>query len=78
MAEGIDNLDEVVEIITSRVAERLQQMGVLNKIVTTDQDQCVLSEEECIECGHCVTERPAAIKNILNSGADRIGTKIRD
>ena len=75
MAEGIDNLDEVVEIITSRVAERLQQMGVLNKIVTTDQDQCVLSEEECIECGHCVTERPAAIKNILNSGADRIGTK---
>jgi deoxyribose-phosphate aldolase len=75
MADGIDNLDEVVEVITRRVAERLQQMGVLNKIVTTDQDQCVVSDQECIQCGHCVTERPEAIKNILNSGADRIGTK---
>jgi deoxyribose-phosphate aldolase len=75
MSDGIDNLDEVVEVITRRVAERLQQMGVLNKIVTTAQDQCVASEQECVQCGHCVTERPDTIKNILNSGADRIGTK---
>jgi len=73
MSDGIDNLDEVVEVITRRVAERLQQMGVLDKIVTTDP--CVLSDQECVQCGHCVTERPDAIKNILNSGADRIGTK---
>ena len=75
MSDGIDNLGEVVEVITRRVAERLQQMGVLNKIVTTDQDQCVVSDQECVQCGHCVTERPEAIRNILNSGADRIGTK---
>jgi deoxyribose-phosphate aldolase len=73
MSDGIDNLDEVIETITRRVAERLQQMGVLDKIVTTDQ--CVLSDQECVQCGHCVTERSEAIKNILNSGADRIGTK---
>ncbi len=73
MSDGIDNLDEVIEIITRRVAERLQQMGVLNKIVTIDP--CVLPDQQCIHCGHCITERPEAIKNILNSGADRIGTK---
>jgi len=73
MSDNIDNLDEVVEEITRRVAERLQQIGVLNKIVTIDQ--CVLSDQECVDCGQCVTERPEAVRNILNSGADRIGTK---
>ncbi len=73
MSDKIDNLDEVVEEITRRVAERLQQIGVLNKIVTIDQ--CVLSDQECVDCGQCVTERPEAVRNILNSGADRIGTK---
>lgn len=73
MSKVIDNLDEVVELITQRVAERLQQMGVLDKIGIANQ--CVLSDQECVDCGHCVTQRPEAIKNILNSGADRIGTK---
>ena len=73
MSDNIDNLDEVVEEITRRVAERLQQIGVLNNIVTIDQ--CVLSDQECVDCGQCVTERPEAVRNILNSGADRIGTK---
>jgi len=73
MSDTIDNLDKVVEEITRRVTERLQQIGILDKIVTIDQ--CVLSDQECVDCGQCVTERPAAIRNILNSGADRIGTK---
>jgi deoxyribose-phosphate aldolase len=75
MAQDIDNLDEVVEIITSRVAEKLQQMGVLPDIAAAAAAGCVAADQDCINCGHCVTQRPQAVRNIVNSGADRIGTK---
>jgi deoxyribose-phosphate aldolase len=73
MSDGIDNMDQVVELITRRVAEKLQQMGVLAP--TGLIAQCIKTDEECVDCGHCVTDKPEAIRNILNSGADRIGTK---
>jgi deoxyribose-phosphate aldolase len=31
--------------------------------------------DECTNCGHCVTHKPEAVKNILKSGAERIGSK---
>ncbi|NIM14823.1 MAG: deoxyribose-phosphate aldolase [Candidatus Aminicenantes bacterium] len=37
---------------------------------------CVIGDRDCIDCGHCVTKRPEAVRNILNSGADRIGAKV--
>ena len=70
----MENLDEVVETITRRVTEKLQQMGFLAGQSTTSS--CVIDGQECSDCGHCVTVRPEAVQNILNSGADRIGTKI--
>lgn len=74
MPQDIDNLDEVVEVITRKVAERLQQMGFLADKGTASY--CVINDQGCIDCGHCVTKRPEAVRNILNSGADRIGTKV--
>jgi deoxyribose-phosphate aldolase len=75
MAQDIDNLDEVVEIITGRVAEKLQQMGVLPDLATAAAAGCVATDQDCINCGHCATQRPEAVRNIVNSGADRIGAK---
>jgi deoxyribose-phosphate aldolase len=74
MSQDIDKLDEVVEVITRRVAERLQQMGFLAEKGTASS--CVIGDRDCIDCGHCVTKRPEAVRNILNSGADRIGAKV--
>jgi len=73
MSNGIDNLDEVVELITRRVAEKLQQMGMLNKSDTIGS--CDVTDPDCSDCGYCVVKRPEAVRNILDSGADRIGTK---
>lgn len=74
MAENIDN---VVEIIAQRVAQRLQDMGVIptdknaNKIASGD---CSQGKESCNNCGLCVIKKPEAVNNIINFGASRIGS----
>lgn len=75
MARDIDNLDEVVEQITRRVTEKLLEMGVLPDLKATAEINCIISDQACIHCGHCVTQKPEAVRNILESGADRIGAR---
>ena len=77
MSNGIDdrNIDDIVEVITRKVAERLQQMGVLEAAGLAATGGCILGDRQCIDCGHCATKKPEAVRNILNSGADRIGSK---
>lgn len=77
MSNGIDdrNIDDIVEVITRKVAERLQQMGVLEAAGLGTTGGCILGDRQCIDCGHCATKKPEAVRNILNSGADRIGSK---
>jgi deoxyribose-phosphate aldolase len=100
MATGLDNrkMDEIVDKITSRVTEKLKEMGVLENLVnsinttlastasTTSTastvpaappvytEVCGTPSSTCGDCGHCVTRKPEAIRNILNSGAVRIGS----
>jgi deoxyribose-phosphate aldolase len=80
MPQDIQNLDEVVETITRRVVEKLQHMGFLagqSTIAAQDTTSaCVIDGQTCSDCGHCATKRPEAVRNILNSGADRIGAKM--
>jgi deoxyribose-phosphate aldolase len=73
MPQELGNLEEVVEVITRRVAEKLQQMGFLAGQASAVS--CIVDGQECADCGHCATKRPEAVRNILDSGADRIGTK---
>lgn len=71
--QGLENLDEVVEIISRRVAEKLMQRGFLstNPQALQGSAQCT----ECTGCGYCAARKPEAVKNILSSGAERIGAK---
>ncbi len=73
MTDSLENMDKLVEIITERVASQLKQMGFMGheKLI----EQCVKNDIECTDCGYCATEKPEAVKNIVDSGADRIGTK---
>jgi deoxyribose-phosphate aldolase len=77
MSNGIDdrNIDQLVELITRRVTEKLQQQGVLDPMTTAVGDGCISSDRDCINCGHCATRKPEAVRNILSTGADRIGSK---
>jgi deoxyribose-phosphate aldolase len=71
--QGLENLDEVVEIISRRVAEKLMQRGFLTEKIQNLPG--AIPCEECTSCGHCVTLKPEAVKNIIKSGAERIGSK---
>jgi len=76
---GLDNrnLDEMVEVITRRVAEKLLNMGVMSGSVTapvTVTDVCGTPSSTCGDCGHCAARKPEATKNIVAVGAARIGT----
>ncbi|MCK4762680.1 MAG: deoxyribose-phosphate aldolase [Candidatus Aminicenantes bacterium] len=71
-------MDELIDLITKRVVDRLKQDGVLDKIVENldaSSGSCVIGDADCINCGHCAVEQPEAVKNILAGGADRIGSK---
>jgi deoxyribose-phosphate aldolase len=70
---GLENLDEMVEIISRRVAEKLLQKGLLTDNVH-DRPGAVPCLD-CTSCGHCVTQKPDAVKNLLSCGAERIGAK---
>lgn len=73
MTNEIENVDNIVELVTQRVAEQLQKMGYFNqeKLI----EQCIKNDQDCIDCGYCATDKPETVQNIINSGADRIATK---
>jgi deoxyribose-phosphate aldolase len=71
--KGLENLDEVVEIISRRVAEKLRQEGFLAEKPRDIQGGTHCAE--CTGCGYCAAQKPDAVKNILSSGAERIGAK---
>ena len=57
MTNKIDNLDEVIDRITEKVAERLQKMGVASPAMTSAVASgiaaCMLSPDKCTNCGLC-------------------------
>ena len=75
MAEKIDNLDEIVNQITERVAEKLQKMGITPSIAR-DVEHCHRPDEECNHCGQCVVKKKEAVNNMISLGASRISTRM--
>mgnify|MGYP001554519978 CR=1 FL=1 len=71
------NIDNVVELITQKVAERLAHMGYFGNqpAAGSSEADCVTGDGNCGNCGHCAEQKPEAVQNIINSGADRIGAR---
>lgn len=70
------NLEQVIEIITQKVTERLQQIGYTGSTTgISPVGGCISSDQACSHCGHCAEQKPEAVKNIVQSGAERIGAR---
>jgi len=66
-----ERIDELVEAITKRVTEKLQEIGITQSFA--NGTQCTLTGDACTHCGLCIVKKPDAVNNILNTGAARIG-----
>lgn len=65
---------ELIDRITSEVMKTLSEKGEPTVTVTPATGQ--VCPPECINCYLCVTNNPAAVKTILNGGADRVSSTI--
>lgn len=68
-----DKIDELVDLITRRVTERLQGMNVSTAKDNCKSCDCTQSSGSCTNCGLCVVKKPHVVDNIINFGASRIG-----
>jgi deoxyribose-phosphate aldolase len=74
-----DKIDELVELITRRVTQRLQAMNMPNTPATSFEHKscdCTQSIGSCTNCGLCVVKKPQAVDNIISFGASRIGANV--
>lgn len=71
MAQDAKELETVVEEITRRVAQKLQEMGIESRLagqVVT----CLLAGDTCSHCGLCIIKKPGVVGSLVQSGAVRI------
>lgn len=68
-----DKIEELVEAITRRVTQKLQQAGITQPTLVA-ASACGLSPDSCEHCGLCVIKKPEAVNNMLREGADRISS----
>ncbi len=66
-----EDLNNLVELITQKVTERLGQTGGIS---TNQASSCVLSADACNNCGQCIVNKPEAVNNIVSFGAARVGS----
>lgn len=69
----MDNIEQLVELITRRVTERLSESGVLNAVSSSS---CTDQPESCNNCGQCVVNKPQTVGKIVDMGAVRLGSKV--
>ncbi|EKD52140.1 MAG: deoxyribose-phosphate aldolase, partial [uncultured bacterium] len=65
------NIEQLVELITKKVTERLNQTlspGNPNAPI------CSSDPSACNNCGQCVVNKPGAINNLVDTGAARVGS----
>ncbi len=72
------NIDELVAEVARRVAARLGGSGNLAKVVVEPPHGTLTCSsgpsDGCSTCGLCAVRRPEAVKNIIEQGANRIGS----
>lgn len=72
-----DKIDELVKIITERVTERLQSIGVSSEALAASKKAYDCTDSgSCTNCGLCVVKKPSTVSNIVNIGASRIGANL--
>lgn len=69
-----EKIDELVELITKRVTDRLKELGV--NAAALPGNLCTLSKELCSNCGLCVVKKPETVNTMVKSGASRIGAHL--
>lgn len=67
-------IDQLVDLITKRVTERLGQMGCRDIRPDVSSSSCSQNAESCTNCGLCIVKRPDAVSNIVHIGAARVGS----
>jgi len=69
-----DKIDELVELITKRVTEKLQTMNAAPQYTEyKSPTSCSSLDGSRNNCGLCVVKKPDAVDNIIHFGAARIG-----
>ncbi len=68
------NINELVDLITKRVSERLGQMGCKDVRPDVSTSSCGQNADSCNNCGQCIANRPDAVNNIVSIGAARVGS----
>jgi len=73
----MSDVDRLVELITQRVKERLNQTpGAKLNVLPRDRGECnddTAPGEDCASCGSCVVRRPWSVRAMEEVGAMRVG-----
>ena len=71
-----DGIDSLVDVISQKVAERLQLGGVASQAGDPGSDPaspCQATADTCNGCGYCVTRKSPVVEELVRLGASRIG-----
>jgi len=73
----MSDVDRLVELITQRVKDRLNQTPAAKlNVLPRDRGECnddTAPGEDCAECGSCVVRRPWSVRAMEEVGAMRVG-----
>lgn len=73
----MSDVDRLVELITQRVKDRLNQTPAAKlNVLPRDRGECnddAAPGEDCAECGSCVVRRPWSVRAMEEVGAMRVG-----
>lgn len=71
-----DTIDSLVDVISQKVAERLQLGSLTPSVGDPGSDPtspCEATGETCNGCGYCVTRKAPVVEELVRLGATRIG-----
>lgn len=74
-----EQIELLIKTVSERVAVRLkisETSSASHPVSGVTHSSCSISSgQECAGCGQCANNNPVAVKDIIQSGADRIGSR---